>query len=163
MKLPYIFYLSLTLLAFWQCSDPPNYPKEPVIKFVKMTKDTMLQSSFPTDSMTVTFSFTDGDGNIGSPPNENFIDVFLWDKRDGFLANQYRIPPIPSEGVADALSGEISIIVFTSCCITNAFPPCYSTPTIPTDTLVYQIQIMDRDSNRSNIIETLPIILKCDE
>lgn len=159
--IPLFSLISLAYLGFYSCADPPDYPDEPVIEFLTMSKDYMDQSSFLGDSMTITFGFTDGDGNLGSSPNDNFLDVFLTDKRDGFLANQYRIPFIPEQGVGNGISGDITVIAYTSCCITEVFPPCFVTPSIPTDTLIYQIQIMDRDSNMSNIIETDPIILGC--
>ncbi len=143
------------------CTEPPDYPEEPYIEYLSMTKNNMDQSQFNDDSLTVTFYFTDGDGNLGSEPDQNFLDVFLTDTRDGFLANQYRIPFIPDQGVSNGISGEISIAVFTTCCVTEVFPPCFATPSIPTDTVIYEIQIMDRDSNMSNPILTEPIILNC--
>ncbi len=150
------------MIALIGCTDPPDYPIEPVIEFKTMTKNIMDQSEFNDDSLTVIFTFTDGDGDLGSNPEDNQLDVFLTDTRDGFLANQYRIPFIPQQGVGNGISGEVAIKVFSTCCITEVFPPCFTTaPDIPTDTVVYQIQIMDRDSNFSNTILTDPITLNC--
>ncbi|MGK0387728.1 MAG: hypothetical protein ACI94Y_000454 [Maribacter sp.] len=157
-----ISLFSLAFVGFYSCADPPDYPNEPVLEFLTMSKNFMQQAAIEGDSMTITFSFTDGDGNLGSNlTTESILDVFLYDKRDGFLANQYRIPFIPQQGVGNGISGEITVIAYSSCCITEAFPPCFVTPSVPTDTLIYQIQIMDRDSNFSNIIESDPIILGC--
>jgi hypothetical protein len=157
-----IAVIVILCLSIFSCTEPPDYPNEPTIEFLSLSRNTMEQSQFNDDSLTITFGFTDGDGNLGSDPSEPFVDVFLTDDRDGFLANQYRIPFIPEQGVGNGISGEISIVAFSTCCITEVFPPCFVTPSIPTDTLTYSIQIMDRDSNFSNVIKTSPIILGCD-
>ncbi len=160
-RFTYLLLVCFVVLGLSNCVDPPDYPDEPIIEFQNMSKNFMQQAAIEGDSLLINFSFTDGDGNLGSNPNESFLDVFLTDKRDGFLANQYKIPFIPQQGVGNGISGDITVIAYTSCCITEVFPPCFATPSIPTDTLIYQIQIMDRDSNMSNIIETDPIILGC--
>ncbi len=163
MKLVYPYIIIISIITFLVgCTDPPDYPDEPVIEYISMSRSFMQQSNIDADSMTVRFSFTDGDGNLGSSPLDDFFDVFVTDTRDGFLAGQYRIPFIPEQGVGNGISGEIALRVYSTCCITDVFPACFVTPSIPTDTVIYEIQIMDRDSNMSNIIQTEPLVLGCD-
>ncbi len=158
----YILLFIIWLGLFMGCTNPPDYPLEPVIAFEGMTRNSMVQGNLDNDSLTVFFEFTDGDGNLGSSPDEGLIDVFLTDTRDGFVANKYRIPFIPQQGVGNGISGRIALVVYTTCCVVpNYFPCTNSLPDYPTDTVIYEIKIMDRDSNLSNPIFTDPIILQC--
>lgn len=151
-----LFLLSLNLI---NCTQPPNFPDEPVIEFLSVSKQEFLQGTFVEDSIIVAFSFTDGDGDLGS---EDSINVFLRDSRDNFLANQYRIPFIPEEGAANGISGEILVTVYSTCC---TFPdgtlPCTPSETYPRDSLRYIIQIRDRAGNWSNEITTDLIYVLC--
>ena len=57
--------LLLLTIAGWQCLEAPNYPDEPFIEFLSLSKDTMDQGVFQEDSLIVRFRFEDGDGDIG--------------------------------------------------------------------------------------------------
>ena len=141
------------------CIDPPQYPLEPQIEFLSQSSNTLIQGNFPTDTMTVSFTFTDGDGDLGS---QDSLNIFLVDTRDDFVVNRYRIPFIPEEGTGNGIEGTIRILVFTSCCIYDSGqPPCTAGTDQLTDELVYQIFIKDRAGNESNRINTDPITLQC--
>lgn len=141
------------------CIQPPGFSVIPHIEFVALTKHTMEQSAFQTDSLWITFNFTDGDGDLG---NKDTFNVFLIDNRDGFVANKYTIPVIPEEASGNGIKGEVSLLLYTTCCYySNGFPPCEPNPAEPLDTLSYDIYITDRAGNQSNIITTDPIILQC--
>lgn len=156
---------TITLLAclfgFFACIKPPSYPIEPVIEFTSLSKFTIKQSTLNVDSITINFSFTDGDGDLG---DSDSINIFVTDTRQDFVANKFRIPFIPPEGAANGISGEVSIVTYSTCCI---FPdgqvPCTPSTAYPVDTLTYKIQIRDRAGNLSNIIETPPIFVLCDQ
>lgn len=149
------------LLGFFACIKPPSYPIEPVIEFVGLSKNVIQQSTLNEDSITINFTFTDGDGDLG---DNDSINIFVTDTRQDFIANKFRIPYIPPEGAANGISGEVSIVTYSTCCI---FPdgqvPCTPSDTYPVDTLTYKIQIRDRAGNLSNFIETPPILVLCDQ
>lgn len=154
-----LLLLGLGLLQF--CVKPPDYPKEPVIEFVSLSKTTMLQTPFGQDSVVITFSFTDGDGDLGFRDGEE--SVFIKDGRDSFQKPSYRIPFVDQQGAGNGISGEISIVVPTTCCIYPfPLPPC-DTLNAPQqfDSVFYLIQIRDRAGNLSNEIQTDPIRLIC--
>lgn len=121
----------------------------------------MSQDQFNTDSLLITIHFTDGDGDIGT--EEGTFDLFITDTRDNFMPPAYRLPKVPEQGTGNGISGEISFVLFTTCCF---FPdgqdPCTVNPTYPTDTISYLIYIRDRAGHTSNMIETPPIVLLCD-
>lgn len=151
-----------TLLVFQFCVKPPDYPDEPVITFESLSKTTMLQSTYGQDSVVITFSYTDGDGDLG------FLDdgeesIFIVDGRDTFQKPSYRIPYIEQQGAGNGISGEICIVVPTTCCIySDLFLPCDTlNPPQQIDTVFYWIRIKDRAGHLSNEIQTDPITLIC--
>ncbi len=156
--------LGLAVFAMLQfCVKPPDYPNEPVITFERLSKTTMFQSSFGQDSVVITFSFTDGDGDLGFKDDAE-ESIFIVDGRDSFQKPSYRIPLIEQQGAGNGISGEISIVVPTTCCI---YPPPLLLPcdtlNAPQqlDTVFYLIKIKDRAGHFSNEIQTAPITLIC--
>ncbi len=147
---------------FWftiSCVKPPDYPIIPEIEFVGFSKNQMIQDQFNTDSVLVLLTFTDGDGDLG---DEEDLNIFVTDKRDDFLAARYRIPFIPVAGANNGLSGEITLTLFTTCCtFPNGQAPCTTSEEYPTDQVVYEIYLVDRAGNKSNVVETSPITLLC--
>ncbi len=163
MSIRYFIYSILLTSAFAACISPPEYPKEPQIKFLGLSKNTMRQGQLGNeDSLFVTFSFTDGDGDLGTKgqANRDSVNIFLTDKRTNTPAEErFRMPLVPEQGAANGISGEIRLLLFTTCC--NVLPPCEPSTTKPIDTLVYEIYIKDRAGNSSNKIQTAPIYLQC--
>ena len=158
----FLALLPCTLALVFSCVKPQEYPDEPVIAFLSMTKDTMPRG-LATDSTLVTLSFTDGDGDIGR--KDTISDIFIIDNRDSNLTKG-RIPFVPPLGGANGIKGEIFVVIDNSCCI---FPnPLYSGCTelflsYPYDQVPYSIYIVDRKGNKSNVVDLPPIFLRCSE
>lgn len=149
------------LLTLSACLNPPEYPIEPQIEYLRMTKNFMVQNQLNTDSLLLTIGFTDGDGDIGL--DGGGFDLFITDTRDNFMPPAYRIPKVPEQGIGNGISGEISFIIYTTCCFfPNGQDPCTPSASYPVDTLSYLVYIKDRAGHQSNIIETPPILLQCD-
>ena len=167
----YFLFLSFIGLGLTACVQPPEYPVEPVIEFVSLSKDVLVQSSSPIDETYLTISFTDGDGDLGyfEEGSTNVeTDLFLKDLRTGADAVSFTIPFVPELGASNGISGEITVRLLTTCCVypeddPSAPPPCTPYAGYPIDTLVYEVYIVDRAGNESNRIETAPIYLLCDE
>jgi hypothetical protein len=150
------------IAVFQFCVKPPDYPDEPVITFESLSKDVMYQSTFGQDSVIITFAFTDGDGDLGFKDDAE-ESIFIVDGRDSFQKPSYRIPHIEQQGAGNGISGSISIVVPTTCCIyPPPLPPC-DTINAPQqlDTVFYLIRIKDRAGHLSNEIQTGPITLIC--
>ena len=141
------------------CVQPPSYPVEPAITYMSLSKDTMLRGSL-VDSTFVTFSFTDGDGDIGS---KDSLDLFLTDNRDGTVLRN-RIPFVPELGASNGIKGEIRVRILSTCCI---FPDPFlngcvdESASYPYDTVNYSIYLLDRKGNKSNVIEVEPVYVRC--
>jgi hypothetical protein len=160
MKIKIVLYLAL-IVAFATCIRPPEYPVEPQIQFVGQTKSTMRQGFGSEDSVYLSLSFTDGDGDIGGiGANKDSLNVYVTDKRNNKPVEQtFRMPFVPEAGAKNGISGDIRFLMYTTCCL--SLEPCVPTPNRPTDTLVYEIYIKDRAGHKSNAVLTKPIILQC--
>jgi hypothetical protein len=147
------------------CSQPPDYPNEPVIEYLRMNKSAIAQGNqnAQPDTLKITFGFTDGDGNLSSESDS--MDVFLTDSRDGFETT-FKLPLLPTQGVGNGISGEITVKIpntpFQICCTyPNGAPACLPNNQFPTDEFYFTIQLRDRAGNMSNTIRTAPITVLC--
>lgn len=149
------------------CVKPPDYPVEPVIEFKSVSTSTMRQSALASndpDSVVVSFTYTDGDGDLGYPDDDPTTSVFFRDQRDQFPSER-KLPFVDPQGAGNGISGEISVVLPSTCCIhvdpvEGTKTACELVP-VTTDTLVYVITIRDRAGHTSNEIRTSPILLIC--
>lgn len=147
------------------CTEPPNYPDEPRIEFLRVNKTQIRQGSATaaSDTLIITFSFTDGDGDLGSD-STNF---FIRDSRDNSLIPN-RIFPIPEQGSGNGISGEITVRIPNKvagpniCCIFPDRRVCQTDPRFAQDTFSYLIEIKDRSGNLSNQIRTPTLTILCE-
>jgi len=149
----------LFVLFVWcwtACVQPPDYPIEPEIEFVSLSKSDIKQN---VDTFSLTFSYTDGDGDIGIDPESPENNVIITDSRTG-SSDSFRVPVVPQQGAANGISGEITILVFASCCL-NSNPICQPTLNANPEEMTYSVQMFDRAGNASNVIQTSPIMLIC--
>lgn len=141
------------VLFFSSCLQGTKYPVEPDIKFISATFVDSVEPQLgnPAFIGVITFSFTDGDGDIGVPDGDTTINMFVsqigikngeWQTPEDL---DYTIPYITPDGQNKSLKGEIDIDIM----IISAF--------FPYDSIIYEIYIEDRNENTSNIITT-PII-----
>lgn len=127
----------------------------------------MPQKGFGNDSVAITFTFTDGDGDLGFE-DKGEKSIFLTDTRDNVEKLPYSIPFVGLQGVGNGISGDITIVFANSstCCIyppDSGRIPCDTSFRVPKtfDTLSFKIKIRDRAGHFSNEIETDPIYLRC--
>jgi hypothetical protein len=141
----------LCILSFSACVKKDNYSPIPSIKYVDF-----IQGG---DTAAVIFSFTDGDGNIGlgqadtsAPMAPNcFLTYYekengIWKVVDWPAPNTYRLPFINTSSKDKPISGEIRLKMN------------YYYLNTPFDTIKFDIYIIDRTLNKSNIITTRDII-----
>lgn len=146
-------------ILFLSCSEAPDLTEEPQIEFINISQTVLSQGTTGEDSTQVTIGFSDGDGNLGEDQESN---LFFVDLRDSFETG-FSIPFIPEEGAGNGITGEINVNLQTTCCIfPNGQQPCTPSDAFPTDTVIYEVYIIDRDQNESNRIELPPITLLCD-
>lgn len=167
MKKQLLFLLPLPVMILAQfCVKPPDYPKEPVIEFKGLSKTVLLQGNSKGDSLSITLNYTDGDGDLGFPAGDPTASVFIRDDRDSFAKFEYQLPYVEPQGASNGISGEISIVVPTSCCIfvtdEGQKLACKLVPDdFLFDTLYYFVRIRDRAGHMSNEVKAGPIALRC--
>lgn len=158
-----LFFFLGIISGIVACVADPGFPDEPVIEYINMSKNQMVQSDLSLDSLLLRFSFTDGDGDIGDDQRSFEQNVIVTDNRTGNLYDGFKLPTIPTQGASKGISGEVTLRIFTTCCLfPNNIPPCEAPEEFPTDTLTLSIQMIDRGDNVSNIITTEQIIILCD-
>lgn len=163
----------LALLFMTSCKRYEDYPPEPSIEYLDMT---LLRDEQGIDQRGVLkFSFSDGDGNIGLydsdtlPPYDYNLFVKYFEKQNGtfreifLITENYindttieydtasfngRIPILTPAGKNKAISGEIEDTLFVN------------NPLSAFDTIMFEVYIQDRDLNKSNTIQTPPIVIK---
>ncbi|MBL7821180.1 MAG: hypothetical protein JNL65_11245 [Saprospiraceae bacterium] len=152
------FFLASFLIA---CSGDDTESIVPKINFIALTKTKMTQGDFFEDSLRLILSFEDGDGDLGFPQNDNRYDITLIDSRNNQIQDQYKLPPLPdSEGRAQ--KGQMSLLVYTSCCLfKDQIPPCSAPPQYPLDSLIYKIILRDRSGHTSDTVYSDKVYLKC--
>ncbi len=161
MKVANYFILFIVLFGFYSCTPDPSFSEIPEIAFISFSKSEMAQNSLNTDSLYLKFSFKDGDGDLGNAETltENII---LMDNRTGEVFDRYRIPEIPPIGSQNGIEGEITLKVFTTCCIfPDSTPPCLNPPDYPTNQINFDIYMKDDSGNKSNTLTTEYITLLC--
>ncbi len=164
-KVHFIFSVLGVLLLITSCFKREEYPVEPVISNPVF--------AFSGDSARLTFDFTDGDGDLGlalgdtiAPfdPNSFFhynlyLDYFEKDDVNGWqrgidlegnpISFKYRIKPIEIKGRARGIRGTIDVDIIN---FANPFSD-------QSDTIRYEIKLIDKALNESNQIETEDIFL----
>ncbi len=149
------FLLLLYFVSFFSCDKATS--KIPFVEFVSVSKSYMVQNSG--DSLFLVFSFTDGDGNLGSDTSDN---IFVKDSRNGLNIATYKLPDyLGNNNTNSSRSGEVSIVVYAQCCIFPDSSSCYSSTQFPERSMKYQVQVVDNEGNYSNIMESSEITLEC--
>lgn len=157
--------LLLTFIA--SCVSEPEYPDEPVITYMNVSKQLVEEG----DSLLLTFSFTDGDGDLGKVlvnnsdcSNNNceytsdstcfkdpFYSCYIIDMRDSCFS-AIALPDLEPTGSIKAISGEIDIA------IPPVFCKCMS---CGSDEVEFQIIVRDAAGNFSNTILSETISVNC--
>lgn len=166
---------ALALAVFFSCANPPEYPREPIIEFVSISKDTIRRPSTDNvikfnqpifvDTTLITIDFTDGDGDIGDRANENGVAelrLFYIDSRNGAVS-QLQIPFVNEAGASSGIKGSITFRFIPTCCISELLiDPCNSfNPDFLYDEFTLDVYIEDRAGNVSNTVTTAPLYIKC--
>jgi hypothetical protein len=167
------FLMALLILTAISCKKYENFPPEPSIEYMDIT---MLRDEQGIDQRGVLrFSFADGDGNIGLydydtlPPYDYNLFVKYFEKQNGVFKEIFlitpnyindstivydtatfngRIPILTPAGKNKAISGEIEDTLFVN------------NPLSSFDTIMFEVYIQDRELNKSNTIQTPPIVVK---
>ncbi|MEE4197499.1 MAG: hypothetical protein V2I54_07625 [Bacteroidales bacterium] len=159
MRKKILYLLSLLILGI-SCEKEDQYPDIPEIRYKNFTLAEETENGFENTIGRLTFSFTDGDGDIGLDPNADSItdttstetyNAFItrfFKQKNGFVRDTtigYIIPYMEGGEYREYLKGEIEIKIYF-----NNFPH---------DTLRFDFYIYDRANHKSNTESTPEIIV----
>ena len=164
-KVKIIWFLFISgLLVFSSCAEFDEYPIIPHIEFVSFATLPNVQQQ---DSLGyLTISYTDGDGDIGltseeiTPPYQYnfFIDIYeningVQQKiifPDTSITFNSRIPVLTPDGINKSITGEIEM----------ELELYIMSPFLASDTISFELYIMDRALNKSNVIHTPDFVVR---
>ena len=158
IKTPLYLAVMLGMLAF-SCKEEIKFPDEPTIKLVSaVTSVEQNQLGTDVNRTVLTFSFTDGDGDIGlsevqtAAPFDFNLFVIRIAIKDGVDQNpellKFRIPVLKPSAGNTGIQGELDVQLDVI------------SITFPEDSLRYELYLLDRALNSSNIISTSTISLQ---
>ncbi|MEX1001793.1 MAG: hypothetical protein WDZ35_06725 [Crocinitomicaceae bacterium] len=164
-KITLISSVLLISFLFLSCFKSEKFPDQPIIS--------NAQAEVMGDSALISFDFTDGDADLGLSPSDTFgvfapdsfyynniyLDYFEKDDELGWVNGVnfsgdpvhfgYRIKPIPVSEKTEGIKGRIDVFVV----------PQYRNKLSPeSDTVKFEITLIDRALNVSNKIETPALI-----
>lgn len=138
--------IGVAVIMFCGCKEDtlPQANPQPVIQLMGVSSKTIKQFK---DSLVITISFTDGDGDIGeNNPDKN--DIWVKDSRLT-KPDFYFLKPLTPPGSTLQVKGSIAIQ------LKNTF----LLGTADTETTNYEVKIRDRAGNWSNTITTPAITI----
>ncbi len=168
MKMHFIF-LILLISSLSACVKAPSYPIEPHIEFKSVSSSYVYSGKVDT----ISFSFTDGDGDIGVIRRDGdscdqcslqhgdsaclrmqSFNVFLIDSRDDCVT-YFASPYVVNTSKFPGISGYFEVIrgIDSKKCLNIPDPTC------PLDTVSYTIVLRDMAGHFSNLTTTTPIVV----
>ena len=180
MRLRYLIGLLFLALAVISCQKPVEYPLEPRIEYQGFTYLFNADSTFSGQGI-LSFSYTDGDGDLGLDDSDtlppfglhdahyyNMVIDYLKCVNGEFVKTPLLSPHVPTH------PGD-TLVLFDTVTFNARFkrlrdsedPKAISgtmdytltvqNPLSPNDTIKFEIHILDRALHESNVIQTGPI------
>lgn len=150
-------YIGIISLFAASCSTDPVFSIVPEIEFVDIQPREAVEN---VDSILITISFTDGDGDLGDLPGSGTQSIIIRDNRvlpdgsmlpDSLAISRFSIPDLSSNARNPSIQGKIFITLSP----TLVFPRNLTEQRIP-----FSVSIQDRSEHVSNVIQTDEILLK---
>lgn len=144
------------MVSFLSCIEKKEpFPPEPQIYYQSVTPNTI--NILDTTAITrIHFTFTDGDGDIGTDPAEGDIGIFVKDSRDTSTIGldytyEYPFPYIPTN-IRGSNGIEGSVVLTLGREYYRNWDSLHLA--LGKDTLVWSVYIKDLAGNKSNVITT---------
>jgi hypothetical protein len=173
-------FLGLAASGLTGCLSAPSYPDTPNIAFesIRRVRYSPTPGSLPVDSIFVTISFQDGDGDLGltadeakTTPYSNryyganfFATSFVKNATTGNYDSLRTLRPDLSKAYQYERFGHVSPTTDSRKAplkgtLTRSYGFIYGSPYLPEQEIKFRISIFDRALNRSNEVETTSIVI----
>ncbi len=144
-KFSLVCFIAFALIACKKKNEEPSSGKGLNIEFLSISPSAVKEH---TDSITITFSYNDSDGDLGES-NPAKTNLFVTDTRNN-VEYQYRISPLaPSENNA-SIRGKLNVVV-NNIAITDSSS---------SQKISYYLYVKDRSGNISNSITTSSVLIE---
>ena len=147
-------FIAICLITFFVCCKKDKFTTAPQIEYISIIPNATsisLGSAIPI----LTFSITDKEGDIGLKPGVDTSYVYLVNNLTG------KSDSLPFPNLRDAaksnFKGDVSVSI-------SSVLECKSLPSgaLHTDTLYFNVYVMDFDRNKSNVFTTgEPVYFTC--
>jgi hypothetical protein len=141
-----LLILLLAIVMGSSCESDPRLPfgTAPEIELAGISNDTIREYQ---DILTITIKYLDGDGDLGFEDPDQYA-LFVRDQRlENF--DQFYIGPISPPGNSIAIEGELDI----------EFPSLFLFGNGNVETTRFEVKMIDRAGNESNILTTQRVFL----
>lgn len=181
MKNKLLIVLSLLALLFTSCQKPVEYPVEPRIAYEGFTYLMDAEGNFSGEGV-VSFSYTDGDGDLGLDDADslapfgindahyyNLVVDYMKAENGVFVKTPLLSPHVPSHPADTLVLYDTVTFNARFCRLRDSEEPkaisgtmdyklTVQNPFSPNDTIKFEIHILDRALHESNVIQTEAII-----
>lgn len=138
------FLILLVAPLLFSCQKDEEISNVPQISFVSISPSTAEEFI---DEITIKISYFDANGDLGEN-DPNVKNLFLTDNRNN-ITYQYRIQQLAPDNATIAIEGDLDILL-SSTGITDGSN---------SQTATFDIYVVDRANNQSNIITSSPITI----
>ena len=132
-----IFYILLIL--FFACEKEGIVSAFPEIEFVSISPTTVQEFS---EEINITISYLDANGDLGEN-NPDVKNMFVKDLRNG-IEYEYRIPQLSPDNSEIQIAGNLEIIINGTGIVGGGI----------SEKVSFEVYVVDREGNKSNVIET---------
>lgn len=181
MKNKLLIVLSFLALLFTSCQKPVEYPVEPRIAYEGFTYLMDAEGNFSGEGV-VSFSYTDGDGDLGLDDADslapfgindahyyNLVVDYMKAENGVFVKTPLLSPHVPSHPADTLVLYDTVTFNARFCRLRDSEEPkaisgtmdyklTVQNPFSPNDTIKFEIHILDRALHESNVIQTEAII-----
>jgi len=128
----------------------------PEIEFIGFDKNSITQGNFDKDTVMLSISFIDGDGDLSESLTGNRPRIIVLDGRTNESYQPFNLPNIPKKGIT---KGIMQLSIFNTCCqYEDSSDSCEN---VALNKLRLLVTLIDASGNRSNTIETPALDLIC--
>lgn len=142
-----LFLISGVLLGLTSCQkeEIDKLSNIPFIELVELSSDTIIQFE---ETLVITIKYYDGDGNLGFEETDQYA-LFVRDIRLSEFDGFYLGPILPPNEIAP-ITGTLDV----------EFPNLFIFSNADSETTRFEIKMVDRAMNESNVLTTTEILIK---
>ncbi len=148
-----LLILCLFCAGLMACNNKAIFPMEPHIEYLDMQPREVSETSAD-NKITIEFSFTDGDGDLGDVVGGDKMSLIVIDNRtqfpDSLRTFRFQLPDLRPNTKKPSIMGEISVEVLQT--------PL--TPGTLKDSTSFTVYIFDQAGHKSNEIVTDKVYIK---